>query len=93
MSALAVRAGLASRPEGAGWGSLAGVAALCGIGFTMSLFVASLAFDESAAYSGLERLGILIGSLVSGVTGYFGLRLALTRRAVSAARSNGGRDC
>jgi NhaA family Na+:H+ antiporter len=51
---------------------------LCGIGFTMSLFVASLAFEQGgAAYLGLERLGILTGSLLSAVTGYVVLRILL----------------
>jgi NhaA family Na+:H+ antiporter len=79
---LAVRLGIASRPEGVGWWQLSGTALLCGIGFTMSLFIASLAFEQgSAAYLGLERLGILIGSLVSGVLGYVVLRASLSRRA------------
>jgi len=48
---------------------------LCGIGFTMCLFIASLAFAATPnAYGGLERLGILIGSLLSGVLGYGVLR-------------------
>ncbi len=75
LSWLAVRVGLASRPEGVGWGALYGAALLCGIGFTMSLFIASLAFEPGAAgFQGLERLGILIGSAVSGVLGYGVLR-------------------
>jgi NhaA family Na+:H+ antiporter len=58
-----------------------GIALLCGIGFTMSLFIASLAFEAGgASFQGLERLGILAGSLVSGVAGYFVLRAA-TRSA------------
>ena len=75
---LAVRSGLASRPEGVGWRQLHGVTLLCGVGFTMSLFIASLAFEPGDLDSpGLERLGILIGSLVSGVAGFFVLRGAL----------------
>ncbi len=75
---LAVRLGIAARPEGVGWWHLHGVSMLCGIGFTMSLFIASLAFGEGEAYFGLERLGILIGSLISGLLGYAVLR-AVTR--------------
>jgi NhaA family Na+:H+ antiporter len=57
------------------------VAILCGIGFTMSLFIASLAFAESGAnYRGAERLGILVGSLVSGVIGYLVLKLVSGKR-------------
>jgi len=75
LSWIAVRLGMASRPEGVGWGQLYGVALLCGIGFTMALFIASLAFDQNGtAFMGLERLGILIGSLLSGLAGYVVLR-------------------
>jgi len=79
MSGLAVRLGLASRPDGVGWRQLHGTALLCGVGFTMSLFIASLAFEQGGpAYSGLERLGILGGSLVSGLVGYVVLRTSLS---------------
>jgi len=78
----AVRLGIASPPEGVGWWQLYGTALLCGIGFTMSLFIASLAFEQGAtAYLGLERLGILIGTLVSGLSGYVVLRVTLGSRA------------
>jgi len=83
---IAVRLGVASRPEGVGWGSLYGTALICGIGFTMSLFIASLAFEQGAAAPvGLDRLGILIGSLVSGLAGYAVLRLAVGTRADAAS--------
>jgi NhaA family Na+:H+ antiporter len=73
---LAVRSRFASLPEGVGWWHLHGMALLCGIGFTMSLFIASLAFEQGGtAYLGLERLGILIGTLVSGLFGYIVLRV------------------
>jgi NhaA family Na+:H+ antiporter len=75
---LAVRLGIASLPERVRWSHLYGTTLLCGIGFTMSLFVASLAFEQGgAAYLGLERLGILTGSLLSAVTGYVVLRILL----------------
>lgn len=77
-SFLAVRLKIASLPEGVGWKQLSALAVLCGIGFTMSLFIASLAFEQGGgAYLGLERLGILVGSLVSGVLGFFLLRATL----------------
>ena len=77
-SRLAVLVGVASLPSGARWRELYGVAILCGIGFTMSLFIASLAFEQGGlAYSGTERLGILLGSLVSGVVGYVVLKWML----------------
>ena len=56
------------------WGQIYGVSLLCGIGFTMSLFIASLAFTHGDGAQGLERLGILLGTLVSGVVGYAVLR-------------------
>jgi NhaA family Na+:H+ antiporter len=75
---LAVRLGIASLPERVRWSHLYGTTLLCGIGFTMSLFVASLAFEQGGAgYLGLERLGILTGSLLSAVTGYLALRILL----------------
>jgi len=64
------------------WLSLYGVSALCGIGFTMSLFVGSLAFEETGVNLLFdERVGIIIGSLVSGVIGYFVLLKALKKSA------------
>ncbi len=73
---IATRLRLASLPEGVSWWQLHGTALLCGIGFTMSLFIASLAFEQGNTVSfGLERLGILIGSLISGLFGYIVLRL------------------
>jgi NhaA family Na+:H+ antiporter len=75
MSGVAVRLGVAQLPKGVGWPQLLGVALLCGVGFTMSLFIASLAFEQGGeAYFGLERLGILTGSLISGLGGYLILR-------------------
>ncbi len=82
MSWLAVRLGIASPPAGVGWRQLYGTSLLCGIGFTMSLFIASLAFAApGGGFMGLERLGILIGSLISGLLGYFVLRFSLRERA------------
>jgi len=81
LSWLAVRCGVASLPRDVSWGLLYGASLLCGIGFTMSLFVASLAFEQGGgAYLGLERIGILAGSLVAGLAGYFTLRLQLRGR-------------
>ncbi len=77
---IAIKLGLARLPEGAGWGGLYGVSALCGVGFTMSLFIGSLAFegvplDQELVFD--ERVGIIIGSLLSGITGYLVLRFTL----------------
>lgn len=64
---LSERLGVAVRPEGLGWGLLAGGAILSGIGFTMSLFIANLAFDASLVLD--AKMGIIIGSVVSAVAG------------------------
>jgi Na+:H+ antiporter, NhaA family len=74
-SATLVRLGLARLPKGASWRQLAGVAALCGVGFTMSLFIGSLAFEGPEYFTPL-RLGVIAGSTLSGVTGYLLLRFA-----------------
>ncbi|MFL9858000.1 Na+/H+ antiporter NhaA [Paraburkholderia madseniana] len=74
-SAVLVRLGLARLPEGTNWLQLVGVAALCGVGFTMSLFIGSLAFDSPEYFTPL-RLGVIVGSTLSGVTGYLLLRFA-----------------
>jgi NhaA family Na+:H+ antiporter len=80
----AIKLGLARLPEGANWASLYGVAILCGIGFTMSLFIAALAFEGGGpAAGGLDRLGILSGSLVSAVVGYLLLKRALRGRSAA----------
>jgi len=84
-----IKLGLAVLPEGMNWRSLYGTAALCGIGFTMSLFIGSLAFEETGVNLLFdERLGIIIGSLASGITGYMLLRYSL---AASKKKQNQGR--
>lgn len=78
----AIKVGLARLPEGANWGSLWGVSILCGVGFTMSLFVGSLAFENVELDRKIlfdERLGIILGSLLSGVVGYVVLRVSLPK--------------
>ncbi|MGH8686185.1 MAG: Na+/H+ antiporter NhaA [Burkholderiales bacterium] len=78
---LAIRLGVARLPESASWRALLGVAMLCGVGFTMSLFIAGLAFEGlGPEYQKLAQLGILSGSLVSAVAGYALLRAVLPAR-------------
>jgi Na+:H+ antiporter, NhaA family len=80
--ALAIRFGAARLPDGAGWAGLYGVSVLSGIGFTMSLFVSGLAFEDrpfDAAVLFDERLGILLGSLLSGVVGFVVLYFVLPK--------------
>ena len=73
---LAVKVGLASLPEKVTWRQLYGTAILGGIGFTMSLFLGTIAFDHER-YAAAIRLGVLAGSVVSGVVGYTWLRSVL----------------
>jgi NhaA family Na+:H+ antiporter len=78
---LCIKLGLAKMPEGATWLSLYGTSVLCGIGFTMSLFISTLAFDERMADQGVSaRLGILTGSFLSAVIGYVLLKYALGKQ-------------
>lgn len=81
---LTIKLGFARLPDGAGWGGLYGVSILCGVGFTMSLFVGSLAFENTVVDQSMvfdERLGIILGSLLSGIAGYMVLHLTLPKPA------------
>jgi NhaA family Na+:H+ antiporter len=75
-SAAAVGLGVARLPENVSWRTMGGVAALAGIGFTMSLFIGTLAFPGEAEAAGV-RLGVMVGSLLSAAIGYFLLRASL----------------
>jgi len=72
---LTIKLGLAKLPENATWLTIYGVAILCGIGFTMSLFIGMLAFSNPE-YMNQVRLAVLLGSLLSAVVGYFVLYFA-----------------
>lgn len=77
-SYLAVLCRIASLPQGINFKQIFSIAVLCGIGFTMSMFLASLAFDVSATgerITALARLGILLGSMISAIAGYILLRI------------------
>ncbi len=75
---MSIKLHLTRLPKGMSWGTLYGTAILCGIGFTMSLFIGTLAFEESGVNLVFdERLGIIIGSLASGILGYLILRVSL----------------
>ena len=70
--------GLIRLPTGISWWSVYGVALLCGVGFTMSLFIGSLAFEETQVNLLFdERVGIIVGSLLSGLLGYLVLKFTL----------------
>lgn len=69
LAALAIRAGLAKLPEQCNWSQLYGVALLCGIGFTMSLFIGVLAFPDNPHLVDEVKVGVLMGSILSAVLG------------------------
>lgn len=78
VSYLALKFKLAKLPEGTHFGQIMAVSVLCGIGFTMSMFIASLAFSADAQhFDTLSRLGILCGSTLAAVLGYLILRATL----------------
>jgi NhaA family Na+:H+ antiporter len=72
-------------PKGMTWTGLYGTSVLCGIGFTMSLFISALAFEHDGNQALFdERLGILIGSLASGILGYFIIKHDIKRQKAPA---------
>jgi NhaA family Na+:H+ antiporter len=73
---LSVALGIAARPRGAGWLQIYAVALLCGIGFTMSLFIGGLAFPDHPALAEQAKIGTLAGSFLSALAGYALLRFA-----------------
>ena len=78
----AIKLGMAKLPDRVNWQLLYGVSALCGVGFTMSLFIGGLAFEQSAGASIFQdRLGIVVGSVISGVLGYFFIKSAVKKLA------------
>lgn len=80
---LAVKLRLARKPD-VSWSQIYGIACLCGIGFTMSLFIGSLAFEKSGGENmALDRLGIIFGSIVSAIWGYWILNKCLPQKAAS----------
>ena len=81
-----IKLGIATLPDRVNWLMLYGVSVLCGIGFTMSLFIGSLAFEEaSSPYLYQDRIGILIGSFISAILGYLVLRYALNKQETSGS--------
>jgi NhaA family Na+:H+ antiporter len=73
---LAVKTGVARKPAGANWTQIYGLALLCGIGFTMSLFIGLLAFEASEELQDQTKVGVLVGSFLSAVLGWLVLRFA-----------------
>jgi Na+:H+ antiporter, NhaA family len=83
LTLLAVRVGLAPMPGGASTAKLYGVSVIAGIGFTVALFIASLAYPNAPALLDEAKVGILLGSLAAGVCGFVILRLMPLERASS----------
>ena len=74
---LIVKLGITKLPSGVNWTHIYGMSVLCGIGFTMSLFISSLAFEQGGGALFInDRLGVIAGSLISAVAGYLVLRFA-----------------
>jgi len=78
---LTVRAGIAPKPDHARWSELYGASVLCGIGFTMSLFIGALAFPASPLDVEAAKLGTLVGSILSALLGFAVLRFVAPRPA------------
>jgi Na+:H+ antiporter, NhaA family len=77
---VAIKLGIAKLPDNVNWQLLYGVSALCGVGFTMSLFIGGLAFEQGAGtHIFQDRLGIVVGSVISGVFGYFFIKRAVKK--------------
>lgn len=85
---LAIKCKITQLPEGMSWITLYGTATLCGIGFTMSLFIGSLAFEgvDDVQMVFDERIGILLGSLCAGIMGYIILNLSLPKEEPQKAQ-------
>ncbi len=81
---VADRLGIAPRPAGTTWVQLWGLSVLCGIGFTMSLFIAALAFPDHPHLVEEAKLGVLTGSVLSALLGYVILRLTPSHGAKQA---------
>jgi NhaA family Na+:H+ antiporter len=78
---IAVKSGVAKLPEGINFKHIFAVSVLCGIGFTMSIFISSLAFGQAnAQFDTYARLGILMGSTTAAIVGYILLRLSLPNK-------------
>ncbi len=76
---VAIKLGLAKMPEGSNWIQLYGVSVLTGIGFTMSLFIVSLAFASDDLFQYTDKLAILLASFASGIVGYMVLRYSRSK--------------
>lgn len=84
-----IQLGIAKLPEKTSWLALYGISLLCGIGFTMSLFLGTLSFQNENTYLAEVRLGVIIGSILSGLVGAIILMIAFTKNgAIARDRRN-----
>lgn len=79
MALLTIKTGLAPRPHGSSWSQIYGVSVLCGIGFTMSLFIGNLAFARTPLLVDEVKIGVLAGSIVAALAGMLILRFSSSR--------------
>jgi len=85
VTALAIGLGIAKKPQGTNWAMLYGIALICGVGFTMSLFIGGLAFEHGGFEQGAAlRIGVIAGSLASGFCGWLVLYFSLPKHAEKA---------
>ena len=77
---LAIKLKVAKMPQDSNWLQLYGVSLLTGIGFTMSLFIVSLAFNDDTLFQFTDKLAILVGSFLSGICGYIVLKIAVSKK-------------
>lgn len=85
---LAAKSGLAEFPKGVNYWQIIGISLLAGVGFTMSIFVANLAFFDNHVLLDSAKVGILIGSLMAGIAGFVVLRLSSNSHKTAAFESN-----
>ena len=89
MAWIGVKAGFASLPAGVGWRKIHGLSLLAAIGFTMSLFIGGLAFDDPAQVDAV-KIGVLGGSLIAALAGFFLLKAALPDEVADGGVNDGG---
>ncbi|RKF21087.1 Na+/H+ antiporter NhaA [Altericroceibacterium spongiae] len=89
---IADKLGFAKRPENSSWLQIWGMAVLCGIGFTMSLFIGALAFPRYPLLVEEAKIGVLGGSVISALLGYIILRLAPTRANAESEETESAAD-
>lgn len=92
LSYLGLKLKLTSLPDDMNFKQVIGVAALAGVGFTMSIFIANLAFANNPAYMDSAKVGIIAGSVISGLTGYMILRSSPERRKPNKSEDSPGQD-